>query len=213
MPHHPTARLPHRQVSEELQPSAVGKRLNELIIQKVIITVGVITLLSPILSMEEVIVSAEVKPLARAVCSPCATRVLPVCYPCASRARAASAFTYARAIGHSSHSSSSDSALWPHAQVLGLELLVLGKSVGNMSGALANYSAGMAASVMEEMTRYYSQRIQNNSWNRLVFLDLEGEITAEIAPPRIGPAPPHRGPRVGPPLQASCTGLYPPPIT
>ena len=39
------------QASEELKPSAVGKRLNELIIQKVILTVGVITLLAPYLSM------------------------------------------------------------------------------------------------------------------------------------------------------------------
>ena len=40
--------------TEELQPSAVGKRLNELIIQKVIITVGVITLLAPFLSLSEI---------------------------------------------------------------------------------------------------------------------------------------------------------------
>jgi len=45
--------------TEELQPSAVGKRLNELIIQKVIITVGVITLLAPYLSMSDIDGSAQ----------------------------------------------------------------------------------------------------------------------------------------------------------
>merc|ERR1719409_1490848 len=107
--------------SEELQPSAVGKRLNELIIQKVIITVGVITLLSPILSMEDA--------------SP------------------------------------------PTAEVLGLEMLV---TAAKANYSLNNTPANYSASVLPSMARDYEQRILNQSWNKLVFLEVLQDADKDI---------------------------------
>ena len=57
----------------------------------------------------------------------------------------------------------------PTAEVLGLELLVLAASANYSAGSsIANYST----MVLPGMTRDYEQRIFNQSWNRLVFLDL-----------------------------------------